>query len=53
VETRLKLLGHPIHPMTAWLGGDLVYRLRVAVGDEANLDASHSLQRESAVRVET
>jgi uncharacterized membrane protein len=32
--------------ITAWLGGELVYRLRVAVDDDANLDASSSLRRD-------
>jgi uncharacterized membrane protein len=35
--------------VTAWLGGELVYRLRVAVDDDANLDASSSLSREGIV----
>ena len=35
--------------VTAWLGGELVYRLRVAVDDDANLDASSSLAREGVV----
>jgi uncharacterized membrane protein len=30
--------------VTAWLGGELVYRLRVAVDDGANLNASNSLE---------
>jgi uncharacterized membrane protein len=37
------LLGAAIALVTAWLGGELVYRLRVAVDDGANLDASSSL----------
>jgi uncharacterized membrane protein len=76
MESRLKILGHPVHPMlivyplgllpsiapallgligaavalaTAWLGGELVYRLRVGVDDDAGLDASNSLAREGAV----
>jgi len=32
--------------VTAWLGGELVYRLRVAVDDDAGLNASSSLDRE-------
>jgi ABC-type spermidine/putrescine transport system permease subunit I len=36
--------------VTAWLGGELVYRLRVAVDDGANLDAPSSLTRESRPR---
>lgn len=35
--------------VTAWLGGELVYRLRVAVDDDAGLDASSSSDREGAV----
>ena len=40
----LELLAAGIALFTAWLGGELVYRLRVAVDDDANLDASNSLQ---------
>ena len=32
--------------ITAWLGGELVYRLRVAVDDDAGLNASNSLVRD-------
>jgi uncharacterized membrane protein len=32
--------------VTAWLGGELVYRLRVAVDDDAGLNASNSLNRD-------
>src|SRR4051812_41283668 len=35
--------------VTAWLGGELVYRLRVAVDDDADLNASNSLSREGVV----
>jgi uncharacterized membrane protein len=35
--------------VTAWLGGELVYRLRVAVDDDAHLDASSSLSRDGVV----
>ena len=35
--------------VTAWLGGELVYRLRVAVDDDAGLNASNSLSREGLV----
>jgi len=45
-------LGVLIALFTAWLGGELVYRLRVAVDDDANLDASNSLEREGVVEVE-
>ena len=40
----LALAGAAISLVTAWLGGELVYRLRVGVDDGANLDASHSLR---------
>jgi uncharacterized membrane protein len=39
----LELAGAGLALFTAWLGGELVYRLRVAVDDGANLDASSSL----------
>jgi uncharacterized membrane protein len=35
--------------VTAWLGGELVYRLRVAVDDDAGLNASNSMAREGVV----
>jgi uncharacterized membrane protein len=35
--------------VTAWLGGELVYRLRVAVDDDAGLNASNSLARDGVV----
>jgi uncharacterized membrane protein len=34
---------------TAWLGGEMVYRLRVAVDDDAGLNASNSLSREGVL----
>ncbi len=40
----LGLLGAGLAVFTAWLGGELVYRLRVAVDDDAHLDASNSLR---------
>lgn len=46
------LLGAAIALVTAWLGGELVYRLRVGVDDDANLDAANSLDREGLVDVE-
>ena len=49
----LGLLGMAIALVTAWLGGELVYRLRVAVDDDAGLDASNSLSREGVVDVQT
>jgi uncharacterized membrane protein len=39
----LALIGAGMALGTAWLGGELVYRLRVAVDDGANLDAPSSL----------
>jgi uncharacterized membrane protein len=36
----LGLVGVLLALVTAWLGGELVYRLRVAVDDDAGLDAS-------------
>jgi len=45
-------LGAGIALVTAWLGGELVYRLRVAVDDDAGLDASNSLAREGVVDVD-
>jgi uncharacterized membrane protein len=39
----LALIGAGMALGTAWLGGELVYRLRVAVDDGANLDATSSL----------
>lgn len=42
----LGLIGVGLALVTAWLGGELVYRLRVAVDDDANLNASNSLSRE-------
>ena len=47
------LLGAALALVTAWLGGELVFRLRVAVDDDAGLDASNSLAREGAVEVRT
>jgi uncharacterized membrane protein len=39
----LTILGSCLALFTAWLGGELVYRLRVAVDDGANLDADNSI----------
>ena len=47
----LGLVGVGLALVTAWLGGELVYRLRVAVDDDANLDASNSLNREGVASV--
>lgn len=43
------LIGAGLALITAWLGGELVYRLRVAVDDDAGLNASSSLAREPFV----
>jgi len=40
----LALLGVGIAVVTAWLGGELVYRLRIGVDDEAHADAPSSLR---------
>jgi uncharacterized membrane protein len=49
----LGLVGAGIALVTAWLGGELVYRLRVAVDDDANLNASNSISREGIAEVRT
>jgi uncharacterized membrane protein len=51
IAVLLGVLGAGLALVTAWLGGELVYRLRVAVDDDAHLDASSSLN-EGAVEVE-
>ena len=48
----LGLAGAAVSMLTAWLGGELVYRLRVGVDDDAALDASHSLSRSGVAEVE-
>ena len=45
------LLGAGLALFTAWLGGELVYRLRVGVDDDAGLDASNSLASEGLAEV--
>ena len=48
----LAVMAHEFsHAVTAWLGGELVYRLRVAVDDDAGLDATNSLAREGVATV--
>jgi uncharacterized membrane protein len=47
----LGLIGAGIALFTAWLGGELVYRLRVAVDDDADLNASNSLSRSGVADV--
>ena len=44
----LALLGAGIAVVTAWIGGELVYRLSVGLDDGANLDAPSSLSGEPA-----
>lgn len=48
----LGVLGAGIALFTAWLGGELVYRLRVGVDDDAALDASNSLARSGVADVD-
>jgi uncharacterized membrane protein len=45
----LGLVGVGLALITAWLGGELVYRLRVGVDDDAGLNASNSIAREGVV----
>ncbi len=42
------VLGASLALVTAWLGGELVYRLRVGVDDGASLDAPSSLRQGAA-----
>jgi uncharacterized membrane protein len=49
----LGLLGLGLGGLTAWLGGELVYRLRMGVDDGANLNAPNSLSGKPAGAVET
>ena len=49
VPAVLSVLAVALALVTAWLGGELVYRLRVGVDSDAHLDASNSLQREGLV----
>ena len=48
----LGLLGAGLALVTAWLGGELVYRLRVGVDDRARLNASSSLSESVVADVE-
>jgi uncharacterized membrane protein len=48
----IALLGAGLALFTAWLGGELVYRLRVAVDDDAHLDAPSSLASEGLAEAE-
>ena len=47
----LGLVGVLMALVTAWLGGELVYRLRVGVDDDAQLNASNSIARDGLVAV--
>ena len=47
----LALAGVALALVTAWLGGELVYRLRVGVDEGANLDASNSLKADTSNRL--
>ncbi len=47
----LGLIGAAVALFTAWLGGELVYRLRVGVDDGANLNASNSLAADGVAEV--
>jgi uncharacterized membrane protein len=46
----LGLIGVGLALVTAWLGGELVYRLGVGVDDDAGLQASSSLEHDGAIR---
>jgi uncharacterized membrane protein len=48
----LGLAGAGLALFTAWLGGELVYRLRVAVDDDAHLDAPSSLRTSGVAEVQ-
>ncbi len=48
----LALIAVGLASVTAWLGGELVYRLRVAVDADAGLDASNSLARHPPLDIE-
>jgi uncharacterized membrane protein len=43
------LIGVVLALVTAWLGGELVYRLRVGVDDDAGFNASNALRHEGMV----
>jgi uncharacterized membrane protein len=47
----LALVGVALALVTAWLGGELVFRLRVGVDEDAGLDASSSLARDGVASV--
>ncbi len=45
----LGVVGVGLALVTAWLGGELVYRLRVGVDDDAHLDATNALTEEGLI----
>lgn len=47
------LVGLGLALVTAWLGGELVFRLRVGVDEDAHIDASNSIARDGALEVKT
>jgi uncharacterized membrane protein len=47
----LALFGVGLALVTAWLGGELVFRLRVGVDDDAGLNASSSLERDGVAEI--
>ena len=47
----LGLLGVGLALVTAWLGGELVYRLRVGVDDDAHLDASNAIAEDGLISI--
>jgi uncharacterized membrane protein len=49
----LGLVGVGLALLTAWLGGELVYRLRVGVDDAANLDAANSMSEAGIVSTDS
>ena len=49
----LGVLGAGLALFTAWLGGELVYRLRVGVDHDAGLNASSSLSRSGVADVDS
>jgi uncharacterized membrane protein len=45
----LGVIGVAMALVTAWLGGELVYRLRIGVDDDAHVDAPNSLRTDGIV----
>jgi len=52
VSVLFGMLGGGLGMVTAWLGGELVYRLRVGVDDDAHLDAGRSPERDALLEVD-